>query len=146
MKLKSLLFASFFVLTNAWAEAETAEALVQSMKKADMTYRQLMEVMGEASNMMHEGILRENKQMVEVGANFIFTHPAPKHKPWSIMAEEDQAGFKGSLLAFDKILDTHTNAVLAAARADQWVDANKALYELSNACIACHTTWRNKVK
>lgn len=75
------LFLMSLVTSNVFAENDDAEKLVSSMKKADMTYRQLMEVMVRSSSMMHEGILRENKQMVEVGANFIFTHPAPIINP-----------------------------------------------------------------
>ncbi len=134
------------IISSSYAETKTAEQLVASMKKADMTYRQLMEVMGRSTSMMHEGILRENKQMVEVGANFILTHPAPNHKPWSIMKKEDQKGFKQSLLAFDKILDIHTEAMVEAAKKEDWIEASKASHELLNSCVSCHVMWRNKVK
>jgi hypothetical protein len=132
--------------TNAFAEKDGAEKLVASMKKADMTYRQLMEVMGRSSSMMHEGILRENKQMVEVGADFIFTHPAPNHKPWTIMKKEDQEGFKLSLVSFDKILDTHTESIVKAAKKENWIEASKASNDLMNSCISCHAMWKQKVK
>ena len=141
----TILFVSF-VTSNVFAEKDDAEKLVSSMKKADMTYRQLMEVMGRSSSMMHEGILRENKQMVEVGANFIFTHPAPNHKPWTIMKKEDQARFKQSLVTFDKILDTHTESIVAAAKKENWIEASKASNELMNSCISCHAMWKQKVK
>jgi hypothetical protein len=134
-----------FISFNVYAQEGAAEKLVSTMKKADMTYRQLMEVMGKSSSMMHEGILRENKQMVEVGAHFIFTHPAPNHKPWSIMKAEDQSGFKQSLVAFDKILDVHTESIVEAAKNEQWMEASKASHDLMNACISCHEMWRNKV-
>ena len=145
MPVFALLMAFTFV-PSAHAEQMTAEKLVSSMKKADMTYRQLMEVMGNSYIMMHEGILRENKQMVEVGANFILTHPAPNHKPWTIMKEEDQEGFKQSLLTFDKILENHSIEIVEAAKNENWMDANKASHDLMNSCLACHTMWRNKVK
>lgn len=144
-KILPLLLASL-TFSNVYAEENTAEQLVASMKKADMSYRELMEVMGRSSSMMHEGILRENKQMVEVGANFIFTHPAPNHKPWSIMKEEDQKGFKQSLLSFDKILDTQTGFIVEAARKDNWIEASKASHDLMNSCISCHAMWKDKVK
>ena len=134
------------IISSSYAEERTAEQLVASMKKADMTYRELMEVMGRSSSMMHEGILRENKQMVEVGANFILTHPAPKHKPWSIMKKEDQKVFKQSLLVFDKMLDTHTEAMVEAARKNNWIEASKASHELMNSCVSCHAMWKHKVK
>lgn len=141
----SIMLASM-IISSSYAETKTAEQLVASMKKADMTYRQLMEVMGRSTSMMHEGILRENKQMVEVGANFILTHPAPNHKPWTIMKKEDQEGFKQSLLAFDKILDIHTEAMVEAAKKEDWIEASKASHELLNSCVSCHVMWRNKVK
>ncbi|RCX28010.1 cytochrome c [Thioalbus denitrificans] len=122
----------------------TAEGLVQSMKRADMTYRQLMQMMGEATATMTLGILAENKQMVEQGTHFIFTHPAPNHNPWSIMPAEDQAGFKQALLAFDQILDTHSRALLEAARAGDWAQANQSYNDLTTACITCHEAWREK--
>lgn len=144
-KILILLFASLG-LSNACAEEKTAEQLVATLKKADMTYRQLMEVMGRSSSMMHEGIFRENKQMVEVGADFIFTHPAPNHKPWSIMKEADQAAFKQSLLAFDEILDTQTESIVAAAKKENWIEASNSAHDLMNSCISCHAMWRDKVK
>lgn len=131
---------------NAYSQEDAAESLVSSMKKADMSYRQLMEVMVKSLNMMNEGIIRENKQMVEVGANFIFTHPAPNHQPWSIMKKEDQTGFKQSLVAFDKILDVNTESIVQAAKKEEWIEANKASHDLMNSCMSCHAMWRHKVK
>lgn len=65
----------------AHAQEGSAEGLVANMQRADMTYQQLMEIMGTASGMMHEGILRQNQQMVKNGAEMILTHPAPRHDP-----------------------------------------------------------------
>ena len=128
------------------AEEQTAEQLVSSKKKADMSYKQLMATMGSGSAMMHEGILSENKQMVKSGANLILHHPAPNHKPWSIMKKEDQTDFKKSLLAYDKILDMHTEAIVAAADKENWTDASTAANELMHSCISCHALWKSRVK
>ena len=129
----------------AVAEEKTAEGLLKSMQTADMTYRELMEVMGKSSVMMHEGVLRHNKQMVEVGANFILTHPAPKIPPWKLMPEEDRKAFKSSLVAFDEMLDIHTRSIVESAKKSDWVGAADASNALMNACISCHTLWRDKV-
>ena len=93
-KILTTLLLMSLATSNVLAEKDDAEKLVSSKKKADMTYQQLMEVMGKTSSMIHEGIFRENKQMVEVGAHFILNHPAPNHKPWAIMKKEDHAGLK----------------------------------------------------
>ena len=142
----TLLLCAGLMFTGLYAEEQTAEQLVASKKKADMTYKQLMATMGRSSTMMHEGILRENKQMVKTGANFILGHPAPNHKPWSIMKKEDQIDFKKSLLAYDKILDIHTENIVAAAEKKEWSDAATAANELIQSCISCHSIWKNKVK
>jgi cyanate lyase len=55
-----VLFGSL-LFSLSHAEERTAEQLVASKKKADMTYKQLMEIMGDASAMIHKGIIRENK-------------------------------------------------------------------------------------
>ena len=131
---------------DTYAEEQSAEALVASKKIADMTYKQLMEIMGDASAMIHKGILRENKQMVIEGAGFILNHPAPKYKPWIIMRESDQNDFKQSLLSFDKILDVHAKRALEEAKKGNWLESSNAAHDLTNSCITCHAVWKSKVK
>ena len=142
-RLLVVLFGSL-LFSLSYAEERTAEQLVASKKKADMTYKQLMEIMGDASAMIHKGIIRENKQMVKKGADLILYHPAPKHKPWSIMAKSDKDAFKQSLLSFDKILDRHASRVEEEAAKENWLEASKSAYELTNSCISCHSMWKYK--
>ena len=146
MKKLFLLICTCVLISPAFSQEESAEQLVASKKKADMTYLQLMEMMGGASALMHEGILRENKQMVEQGANFILNHPAPRHKPWTIMPDKLQNDFKQSLLAFDKILDSHARRALEEANKDNWQESMKASYDLMQSCVQCHDMWKTKVK
>ena len=143
----SLIAATLALLVGgAQAQEGTAEGLVAGMERADMTYRELMEVMGGASGLMHEGILRQNPQMVKSGANIILTHPAPSHDPWAIMAVGDQAGFKSSLVSFDKLLDEYSESTAEAAAARDWPTASQSLQELNTACVTCHAMWKDKVK
>lgn len=146
MKRIGVALAICLVAVASHAEEKTAEELVASKEKADMTYRQLMEIMGGASIMIHEGIIRQNQQMVRTGANIILNHPAPKHKPWTIMEKPDQEGFKQSLLSFDQILDAHAARVAEEARKGNWIEASGAAHELTNSCIACHAAWKDKAK
>jgi hypothetical protein len=141
-------FAALFMLAavSANAEEKTAEQLVAGKKKANITYRQLMEMMGSASIMIHEGIVRENPQMVRDGANLIVNHPAPNHKPWTIVAESDQAAFKQSLLIFDKIMDNQAEDTASQAEQGRWLDASTSAHALMNSCISCHAGWKAKAK
>ena len=125
---------------------QNAEALVASKRPADMSYRDLMQILGRALNWIQDGVLVRNKQLVREGGNVIVNHPAPRHKPWSIMETDDQESFKQSLLAYDKILDAKANAVTAAAEKSEWLEASAALAELQTACVSCHTQWQHKAR
>lgn len=45
----------------ATAHGQSAEQLVAGKEQADMTYRQLMEILGEATSIIQTGIIRQNK-------------------------------------------------------------------------------------
>lgn len=123
-----------------------ADQLVAGKAKADMTYRQLMEILGEAHGMIQTGIIRQNQQMVKSGADIILKHPAPNHQPWTIVEVSDQDTFKQSLLDYDKILDEHAGTAATEAAKGNWGGANKAAFDLSSSCIACHAMWKDKVR
>lgn len=125
---------------------ETAENLVAGMRKAEMTYKELMTIMGKSIGMMQEGVLTQNRELVEQGANIIFTHPAPSHSPWAIMKPEDQGGFKQALVTYDKVLDENTNEILKASRQRDWLAATGALAQLQTSCVSCHLQWKDKAQ
>ncbi|EGV16191.1 hypothetical protein ThimaDRAFT_4568 [Thiocapsa marina 5811] len=60
-----------------------------------------MELMGASLAMIQEGSVRENAELTKTAADRILKHPAPKHQPWTIIADADQAAFKQSLLSYD---------------------------------------------
>ncbi len=93
-----------------------AETLVASKQESDLSYKQIMELMGKGSALIHAGILRENSIMVEQGSQLIDGHYAPYHKPWDMFeGKEDQEAFKQMLLIYDRILHdaSHTIETLA---------------------------------
>jgi hypothetical protein len=146
MKRVPLILTTFLAVSWACAEDQTADQLVASKLQADMTYRQLMEIMGAASAMIQEGIVRENPEMTRMGAGMIADHPAPNHKPWAIMAEADQGAFKQTLLSFDEMLHTEATRIEEAAAGRDWLAASEAAHALTNACVTCHAAWKARVK
>ncbi len=128
---------------SALAQSD-AEALVASKAKADMTYRELMQILGRSLTWIQSGIVQQNKQLVREGANHVLHHPAPNHKPWTIMAKEDQEGFKQALLGFDPVLDIHAKDALAAAEKGDWFAASEASSRLQSACVSCHAEWQKE--
>lgn len=125
---------------------DSAEKLVATMRRADMTYKELMTILGKSIGMMQEGVLAQNRELVEQGANIVFTHPAPNHTPWDIMKPEDRAGFKQALVTYDKALDENTNDILKASRNRDWMAASGAVAQLQNTCVSCHTQWQDKAQ
>ncbi len=144
---KAILFALIACVSlSANATSHDADQRFADMQKADMSYRQLMELLGEASAMIHLAILRENKQMVKQAAIIITGHPAPLQPPWLIVPQADQADFKATLMAFDPLLDRHAEAIASHAEKGDWPAAAQALSELNATCIGCHAIWRQRVQ
>lgn len=135
-----------FLSGSLFAQEKTADDLIKTMKKEDITYAQLMSGMGMAKNNIDTGIISMNKMLVDRGIDFIKTHPAPKAKPWIIMGKEDREGFKSMLLFYDKKMDKDIDAIEKAINEKDWMKALEASEELSNSCISCHITYKNKVK
>ena len=149
MRLHHIALALIAALIGPPLHAETidsAEKLVESMRKADMTYQELMAIMGETISTMQKGVLTQNREMVSQAGQFIFNHPAPNHAPWKIMPDQDQGMFKASLLAYDPILDTQTQAIIDSANARDWIKASQAVADLQNTCVACHSQWQSKAR
>lgn len=128
------------------AQEKTADDLISSMKKSDITYAQLMTGMSEALNNIQSGIIGMNSMLVDRGIDFIRTHPAPKQKPWVIMANEDRDSFKSTLLYFDKKMDEDVLSIEKAVNKKDWDMALQGLNTFGKTCMACHNSWKNKVK
>lgn len=129
----------------AYAQQD-ADALVASKRAANMTYRELMQTFSHALGAIQDGVIRQNEELVKQGANVILTHPAPKEKPWSIMATSDQKGFQQALLAYDRVLDTMTSEVVKAANLRNWQEGIDAVGRLQGACVGCHHEWMHKAQ
>jgi hypothetical protein len=123
---------------------DDANDLVASKQKSDMTYKQMMQRMGEAYNMIQRGIINQNKELVKMGAWMIDNHPAPKEKPWTIVKKDDKKAFKQTLLSFNDLLHEGTFNINEALKKDDWLEVNKEAYNLSNHCISCHSMWKEK--
>lgn len=127
-------------------ELSSADKLVQSKVKSDMTYKEMMQRMGEAYRMMQSGVINENKELIKLGAWMIQNHPAPKDKPWSIVIDEDIEDFKQTLISYDKLLHTSVAEVDASLEDGDWYAINQKVYEMSNHCVNCHSVWKNNLK
>ena len=125
-------------------QIENAEDLVASKNKSDMTYKQIMQRMGEAYNMMQRGIINQNKELIRHGAWMIDNHPAPKEKPWFIVKKEDQKAFKLTLLSYNDLLHDGSYHINIALKQNDWEKINQEVYNLSHHCISCHSMWKNQ--
>jgi len=127
------------------AQEKSAEDLVKSMKKEDITYAQLMSGMGMSYDNIQKGVITMNKLLVDRGIDFIRTHPAPKQNPWVIMDKEDHEGFKAMLVYHDKKMDEDVERIEKAVAKKDWIGAYEEVKELGNSCVSCHVTYKNNV-
>lgn len=141
---KAIVIGAMLLAGNAFTAEKTAEQLVAAKNQADITYRQLMEVMGTASAMINDGLVRENPQLVNKGVDLIIDHPAPNHKPWLIVAPAEQPEFKKTLVAYDAILHSQAEQIAVEAGKRDWYAASHAASALMDTCISCHAAWKGK--
>ena len=139
-------FAISPLAAHAEADTKSAESLVASKRAADMTYRELMQILGRSLTWIQNGIVLENKQLVREGVNHVIHHPAPNHKPWTIMGKADQEGFKQALLVYDPAMGIYANEAAAAAEKGDWFEATAASARLQTSCVSCHAQWKRKVQ
>ena len=140
-----VIFSILLICSFSFA-SDNAEALVNSKQKSDMTYKELMQIMGRSSSMIHHGILMQNRQMVKDGAYEIAHHKAPNHKPWLIMEKFQYQAFKDTLVEFDNRLHQIADAIIKVVDEKDWTKTQKAFHELTLTCIACHNTWKSEAK
>ena len=143
LKIGTLLVCAGLTLV---AQEKSAEDLVKSMKKEDITYAQLMSGMGMSYDNIQKGVITMNKLLVDRGIDFIRTHPAPKQNPWLIMDKDDQEGFKAMLVYYDKKMDEDIALIEKAVKQKDWYNAYEGTKELGNSCISCHLGYKNQVK
>lgn len=122
------------------------DQLLQSKQKSDMTYKQMMQRMGKAYEMMQSGVINQNKELVRIGASMIQNHPAPNHKPWTIVKDSDKISFKQTLLSYDKMLHSSAHDIEESLLSDNWAVINEKVYNMSNHCVSCHYLWKNNLK
>ncbi len=135
------------ILISLWTfsfAADSAEALVDSKQKSDMTYKELMQIMGRSSSMIHQGILMQNRQMVKDGAYEIAHHKAPNYKPWLIMEKFQYQAFKDTLVEFDNQLHHIADAIIKVVDEEDWTKTQKAFHQLTLTCISCHISWKGE--
>jgi len=118
------------------------DSILAQKRKADISFAQLMQVMHQATQMIFDGILFENKEMVSLGAHLLDEHPAPAQGPAVAVIPEKRAEFKAVMPAYDKVFHLAADRVRGAAAKGQWQDAYAGYREITDACMACHTAWR----
>ena len=141
--------ASFFEAGDETVEYENkseSENLVNSKKKSDMTYKQMMQRMGQAYIMIQNGVIHKNKQLIRDGINMIQNHPAPKEKPWTIVKKDDTKAFKATLVSYNDTLHQSSDKITDTLLTNNWIDINEAVYNLSNNCVSCHNIWKDNLK
>ncbi len=121
------------------------EQLIQSKKKSNMTYKQIMVQFGIAYAMVQEGVINQDKNIIKIGLDKIQNHPSSKEHPWKIVKTRDMEAFKESLLYYDNLLHKSATDIQKSLKTNDWTTINKNIFKLSNHCINCHLTWKNNL-
>ena len=146
MRFLTYIVSITLLVSSIYAEQkESVKELLESKVQADMSYQEMMQIMGMNAQKIHQGILLQNPIMVRDAAQAIQYHKAPNHKPWLIMPKPQQEGFKEMLLVYDELLHEGAEDIADAVEKNDWSAANRAFGAMSESCIVCHGVWRNQV-
>lgn len=137
-----LLTAILLATSPGLSAHDDFESTFMAKRKADISFAQLMQIMHQATSMMLDGILYENKEMVALGAHLLDEHPAPALGPGVAIVPERRKAFEGVMPAYDKIFHGAAHRVRDAAAKGQWNEAYAGYREITDACVACHDVWR----
>lgn len=118
------------------------DSMLAQKRKADITFAQLMQVMHQATSMIFDGILYENPETVALGAHLLAEHPAPANGPAAAILKERRDDFKNVMPTYDKVFHGAAESVTLNARKRNWQEAYAGYREITDACVACHATWR----
>lgn len=141
----TLLFAGLLLAGSLPLHAHESgdlDSILAKKRKADISFAQLMQVMHQATQMIFDGILFENKEMITLGAHLLDEHPAPARGPAADMVPEKRAEFRNVMPAYDKVFHITADRIRAAAAKGQWQEAYAGYREITDACVACHEAWR----
>ena len=78
MKILAAILLISLIAPGLLAENKSAEQLVASKQKADITYRQLMEMMGNASATIHSGLITGKQAHGGTGRKLYTLSPCTK--------------------------------------------------------------------
>ncbi len=147
--MKSVALVSFLVLAGCTTVEQAPSADVQSEEmKAQPDPGTLKAVMaGIAADMdsVHMGIWAEDLVQVERAATSIAGHPHVSAAERSRIQQLLGADF-GDFVAGDKRVHNAAVDLATAASADDVAEVLPALGELESGCVACHSTFRARLK
>lgn len=143
--MKPLTLILLLSITILYAKEQSAEELVESKVRADMSYQEMMQIMNLSAGKIYNGIILQNGVMVKDGVKAIMYHRAPNHKPWLIMPKDKQEVFKEMLLVYDEELHEGAEAIEDAVEKDDWIAATNAFATMTQSCIVCHNSFKDLV-
>lgn len=131
-----------FLIGSGSVFAAGLDDVLANKRKADITFAELMHIMHQATGMIFDGILFENRELVRTGANLLENHPAPSKGPGVAIIPSQREAFKNVMPSYDALFHGAVDRIEAAADKGNWQEAYAGYRDITDACVTCHAAWR----
>lgn len=141
MKIRCFVFVGLLIGSSCIHAAGIDDVLARK-RKADITFAELMQIMHQATGMIFDGILYENRELLRTGTSLLENHPAPAKGPGVAIIPERREAFKNVMPTYDELFHGAVDRIEAAAEKGNWQEAYAGYREITDACVTCHAAWR----
>lgn len=136
-----------FAAEVAEPQQKTLEQITKGRNKANITFKELMQIAEMEVMRMFDGFMRQNFLQVELAANTLDNHPMPAKDvagpgQWMFLVPEKREEFKAAMPHFEKVVHGYAREAAKLAKDGKWEEGYTAYQKMINGCVSCHLVFR----
>ncbi|SHK22601.1 hypothetical protein [Thermocrinis minervae] len=116
---------------------------VEHTQESDMTFRQVMQLVNQATISILQGFLFNNDYLIISGAQQIVHHPMPKGGPIRYIDPSRREEFIKAMPTFEEQVHGSAERLVKFIREGRREEAYEEYMKMVRGCMACHQMFRD---
>lgn len=126
---------------------KTFEQIVKGRAKANITFKELMQIASSETMRMFDGFMRQNYLQIELAANTLDNHPMPAKDvtgpgQWMFLVPEKREEFKAAMPHFEKSVHGYAREAAKLSKEGKWEEGYAAYQKMIAGCVQCHLVFK----
>ncbi|SNZ13605.1 hypothetical protein [Hydrogenobacter hydrogenophilus] len=109
----------------------------------EITFRQVMQIVNNATLRILEGFLMNNDELVIRGAKEIANHPMPKGGPLAYIEPSKREEFAKAMPTFEREVHGSAEEIVRLIKEKKKEEAYEKFNHMVRGCMACHSLFRD---